>query len=68
MCTNWQLSFLHSPAAGACATGFSAISHLSFRHRRIYFELEAAMRIPSDTHTKRNDKGNPWRGQEKTVG
>jgi len=26
---------------------FSAISHLSFRHRRVCFELEAALGIPS---------------------
>jgi hypothetical protein len=45
----------------------SAILHLSFRRRRVCFELEAALRIPFDTRTKRNDKGNPGRGQEERV-
>jgi hypothetical protein len=39
--------------------------YLSIRHRRVCFELEAALGIPFDIRTKRNDKGNPWRGQRK---
>jgi hypothetical protein len=34
------------------------------RHRRVCFELEAALRIPFDNRTGGNHKGNFGRGQE----
>jgi hypothetical protein len=41
-------------------------SDYQVRHRRVCFELEAALRIPFDIRTKRNDRGNPGRGQDES--